>query len=73
MNSEQSKMSEGVTLRFKVTLEDASNLCIYQIGKEYAVCILDEHEIKSMKFFSSASGVRKHMKVKYGIGVKIDD
>ena len=60
-------------MRFKVTLKDASNLYIYQIGKEYAVCILDEHDIKSMKFFSSASGIRKHMKVKYGIKVSIDD
>ena len=60
-------------MRFKVTLKDASNLCIYQIGREYAVCVLDEHEIRSMKFFSSASGLRKHMKVKYRIKVNIDD
>ena len=71
MNSEQSNGLEGVTLRFEVTLKDASKLHIYQIGKEYAICILGEHEIKSMKFFSSTSGVRKHMRVKYGIEVKI--
>ena len=68
-------MSEGVVckLRFETTLKDGLLLHIYQIGKEYAVCTFSESSVESIKIFESSSGLRKHMKVKYGIGVNIDD
>lgn len=66
-------MSERVAeLKFEVTLNDGSKLFIYQLEKKlYGVCTVAENKY-GFKLFKTRQGLKRYIKVKYGIEVRFD-
>lgn len=66
----ESNKSEGAVLRFETALNDGSRLLVYRVDEEYALCIIDEKGF-GCKWFQTIIGLRHHVKVKYGIRVRL--